>query len=175
MKFRTIISLFLGICLLMAFATGVAEDTVTELTWESVQEEAEAIGGELTDIPTTNWVIFIPAEYRDRGLSESQISAGVVLDLDSETQHVFVKGEIQPYDPETAVETCLLKYKDAAVEKLLINGATAYRLTPVEGKIKYIVMIDMGDWNTLELIFYNVDEVSEPYVNIMLASVMNKK
>ena len=45
----------------------------------------------------------------------------------------------------------------------------------MEGKIKYIVMIDMGDWNTLELIFYNVDDVSEPYVNIMLASVMNKK
>ena len=174
---KKIFAALLSICLLLsavaAYADSTAEPGLTNLTWESVQKEASAIEGETVNIPDTPYSIFLPAGFRDRGVTEDQIQKGLLLNREWEALNVTLKCQKMPLDITSFLATYSNEEALAGGGSCTINGREAYRLifTDNPDGLQIHVLVQADEGYTLQFIFDGVREDSEPLLYVILSSI----
>lgn len=174
---RKTFAALLAICLLFSFLIAFAEESAepdwANLTWEAAQEQAAAIEGETVSIPDTPYFIFLPADFEDRGVTEGQIQAGLLLDRSCEALNMTLKCQRMPLDAATFVLTYSNQEALAAGDTGTINGRDAYRLifTDNPDGLQIHVLVQTDEGYTLQFIFDGVREDSEPLLYVILSSI----
>ena len=174
---KKIFAALLSICLLLsavaAYADSTAEPGLTNLTWESVQEEASAIEGETVNIPDTPYSIFLPAGFRDRGVTEDQIQKGLLLNREWEALNVTLKCQKMPLDITSFLATYSNEEALAFGESCTINGREAYCLgfTGNPGSIQFHILVQADEGYTLQLIIDGYQFQPELPLVIIMSSI----